>query len=127
MTETVRSQRGAVVVEFALVFSLFILVVSGIISFGAAFAAQQSVTHAAAEGARGLVGFTGPSGDYATRVDEVIGSQLDWLEDTDVTTEPCPSGPAGCWQVRAEGASPVPQILPLVDGAAESTARVMLE
>ena len=46
------AESGAVVVEFAIVFVLFVTLLWGLISYGAIFAVQQSLSHAAAEGAR---------------------------------------------------------------------------
>lgn len=48
----IRSERGAAVVEFALVLPLLILLVFGIIEFGRAYNLYLGVTHAAREGAR---------------------------------------------------------------------------
>lgn len=45
-------QCGASAIEFALVFPLFFLIVYALITYGMIFVAQQSVTQAAAEGAR---------------------------------------------------------------------------
>jgi len=48
-------RRGAALVEFAIVFPVFILVILGIIEFGRAFMIGQLVTNAAREGARQAV------------------------------------------------------------------------
>ena len=45
-------ERGAAMVEFALILPLLIVLVFGIIEFGRAFNANISLTHAAREGAR---------------------------------------------------------------------------
>jgi Flp pilus assembly protein TadG len=47
-----RSQRGAAVVEFALVFSILITLVLGIISYGYMLSFRQGISQGAAEGAR---------------------------------------------------------------------------
>jgi Flp pilus assembly protein TadG len=47
-----RKQKGAAAIEFAFVFPVFFLVFYGIITYGIIFLAQQSITLAAAEGAR---------------------------------------------------------------------------
>src|SRR3954451_21042991 len=47
-------ERGAVAVEFALVFPILILVLVGIIEYGAVFNAQLMVTGAAREAARSM-------------------------------------------------------------------------
>lgn len=49
------SERGAAAVEFALVFPVLIVMIFGIIEFGAVFNAQIMVTAAAREGVRELV------------------------------------------------------------------------
>jgi Flp pilus assembly protein TadG len=46
------SERGAVVVEFALVLPIFLILVFGVIEFGWAFSQQLDVRHGAREGAR---------------------------------------------------------------------------
>jgi Flp pilus assembly protein TadG len=45
-------EHGAAAVEFALVLSLLVALLGGIVDFGFAFNAQISLTHAAREGAR---------------------------------------------------------------------------
>jgi Flp pilus assembly protein TadG len=47
-----RDQRGAVAVEFALIFPILVLLVLGIIEFGAGFHAWDATQNAAREGAR---------------------------------------------------------------------------
>jgi Flp pilus assembly protein TadG len=49
-----KNERGAVAVEFALVFPILILVLVGIIEYGAVFNAQILVTGAAREAARSM-------------------------------------------------------------------------
>jgi hypothetical protein len=48
----VRSERGAELIEFALVFPLLLFVVLGIVDFGFMFQRMEVVTNAAREGAR---------------------------------------------------------------------------
>ncbi|KAF1046396.1 TadE/TadG family type IV pilus assembly protein [Xylophilus sp.] len=50
-----RQQAGAAAVEFALLFPAFFLLFYGIITYGLIFTAQQTLTLAAAEGARAAV------------------------------------------------------------------------
>lgn len=79
-------EEGAVVVEFAVVFGLFVVLLSGIIQYGVIFAAQQSLSHASAEAARAVVNIVdedddGSAADEAVvRVGEVLDQQLSWLD-----------------------------------------------
>ena len=50
-----RRERGAALVEFAIVFPLFFLLVSGIIDFGLAFSDLNSTRQGVREGARQAV------------------------------------------------------------------------
>lgn len=110
-----RDQDGAVLVEFAAVFVLFALLVSGLIQYGVIFGVQQSITHTAAEAARATVDIPdgdpdtepGTADDAEDKVMEVVGSNLAWLDDpidradgrrVDVTIEcdGCTDGAASC-------------------------------
>lgn len=68
----VRSERGAELIEFALVLPLLLLVVLGIVDFGFLFQRFEVVTNAAREGARLAVlpGYSSgsPTSDVETRV-----------------------------------------------------------
>lgn len=48
-------QKGAAAIEFSIVFPLFFLIFYAIVTYGLIFAAQQTLTLAAAEGARAAV------------------------------------------------------------------------
>ncbi len=50
-----RNQKGAVAIEFALLFPIFFLIFYAIVTYGLIFTAQQTLTLAAAEGARAAV------------------------------------------------------------------------
>lgn len=50
-----KKQQGAAAIEFAIIFPIFFLIFYAIITYGLIFAAQQTVTLAAAEGARAAV------------------------------------------------------------------------
>lgn len=104
-------ERGSVLVEFSLVFGLFVLVIYALISFGMILAAKNSLTHAAAEGARAAVGVV--DDPTTTTVDErverakaKVGEALDWFGskyqagDTTATVAAC--GPAQCITVRID-------------------------
>jgi Flp pilus assembly protein TadG len=68
-----KEQRGAVAVEFALVFPLLMLVLFGIIEYGSVYNAQLVITGAAREAARdmALTGNTGTAS--AAAVDAAAG------------------------------------------------------
>jgi Flp pilus assembly protein TadG len=51
---SLRSERGAVAIEFALVLPILLMLVVGIMDFGRAYNNQISVTHAAREAARSM-------------------------------------------------------------------------
>ena len=103
-----RDERGSVLVEFSLVFALFVLVIYALISFGMILATKSSLTHAAAEGARAAISVVDdPS---TTTVDEreakaldKVADSLDWLGskyqpgDATAAIDPCnaavPAGP----------------------------------
>ena len=54
MSTTRRDDRGAVMVEFAILLPVLVLILMGIIEFGRAYNAQVSIQAAAREGAREL-------------------------------------------------------------------------
>jgi Flp pilus assembly protein TadG len=67
-----RDQKGAALVEFALVVGVFVMVLYGLIYFGMALATKQRVTNAAAEGARAAVGQATPALAQTTAQNRVI-------------------------------------------------------
>ena len=54
MTRRLKSQRGAELIEFALIFPLLLLVLLGIVDFGFLFQRYEVLTNATREGARWL-------------------------------------------------------------------------
>ena len=50
-----KRERGAAAIEFAILFPIFFIIFYAIVTYGLIFAAQQSMTLAAAEGARAAV------------------------------------------------------------------------
>jgi Flp pilus assembly protein TadG len=103
-------ERGAELVEFALVVVLLIMLLYGIITYGLILAAQATVTQAAADGARaGIIASSSPpigtscTGSTAcTTAQNQAGSDLGWMgkgtcgtSATIITCvavpEPCPS------------------------------------
>jgi Flp pilus assembly protein TadG len=68
MMRRLRSERGAELIEFALVFPVLLLVVLGIVDFGFLFQRMEVVTNAAREGARMAVLPAYSSTDVRNRV-----------------------------------------------------------
>lgn len=101
MTPPARSPRdesGAVVIEFAVVFIVFVLLLWGLISYGVVFAVQQSLEHAADEATRVGYGQTNQAIAEQAAID-IINDQLSWLGDAgaydpatgdSVDVVPCP-------------------------------------
>jgi hypothetical protein len=88
-------QDGAAVVEFAIVFALFVMLVSGLIQYGAIFAVQQSITHAAAEGTRAAVNVVDPF-EADARARAVVADQLSWLPEGSWSVGPNPTVVVPC-------------------------------
>ncbi len=90
-----RRDRGAVAVEFALLFPLLLLLIFGIIDFGRAINAQITLTQAARTGARlASVG--------AANVSTATQSAAVGLSPVSVTVSDCPAGTtsgSGCTTV----------------------------
>ena len=84
-----RNESGAAAVEFAIVAIPFFLLLYGLIVFGMALAVKQSVTNAAAEGARSAVGYTTDSSAAKTKALTTALARLNWLgsniQSSDVT------------------------------------------
>jgi Flp pilus assembly protein TadG len=97
-------QRGSVLVEFALVFVLFVLVIYAVICFGVILSAKNSITHAAAEGARAAVGAVDdpltPEDERVARAKAKVDDSLDWFgskyDPNDTTATIAPSGTKDC-------------------------------
>ena len=78
-------EDGAVVVEFAIVFVLFVVLLSALIQYGVIFAAQQSMAHTAAEAARSVVnvadtGTNGTADEAEDAIATVLQGGLQWLD-----------------------------------------------
>lgn len=101
------AERGSVLVEFSFVFALFVLVLYGLITFGMILATKNSLTHAAAEGARAAVSVvddpsTPAVDERVDRAKDQVGRSLGWLGgkyqagDTAAAVAACdPAVPAG--------------------------------
>ena len=92
-----KNERGAALVEFALVFTLLVFILYGLISFGMILALKQGVTNAASEGARAAVGATNPVGAAQLQaVDALswIGPDKVTAVDAVATQQACVGAPA---------------------------------
>ncbi|MGX2040305.1 TadE/TadG family type IV pilus assembly protein [Methylocaldum sp. MU1018] len=87
-SDVFRRQKGAAALEFALVFPLFFVLFYGIVAYSLIMTLEQSLTHAAAEGARAAVAvdpakFVGDAEAYKTKVEETacatVSEALAWL------------------------------------------------
>ena len=78
-----RDESGAALVEFALVFGLFVFILYALIAYGMMFATKQSITNAAAEGARSVVGVVDdpatPADERVAKAQATVAQRLDWL------------------------------------------------
>lgn len=107
---TAKCERGSVAIEFAIVFPIFFMIFYAIVSYGLVLVAQQSITLAAAEGARAAVRF---AVDDATRSRNAqnaatgSGSTASWLSGhltfSGTTLAACPydagATPGRCYRV----------------------------
>ncbi len=72
-----RDESGAALVEFALVFGIFVFLLYGLIAFGMVLATKQRITNAAAEAARATVGVADAAIAETTatnRVTKILGA-----------------------------------------------------
>jgi len=78
-----RSQKGAVAIEFALVFIIFFAVFYGLVSYGLPFVMMQSFNQATAEAVRRSVAVDPTTPNYSTVVvntaNAALTQQLQWL------------------------------------------------
>jgi Flp pilus assembly protein TadG len=96
-----QSDRGAELIEFALVAPILIFIIAGIVDFGMMFRTYEAVTNAAREGARVgvLPGYDVP--DVQARVDAYLAaSGLTGARTTTVTDVPVATG-AGTFTARS--------------------------
>ena len=96
-----RSERGAELIEFAVVMPILIFIIAGIFEFGMMFRALEAITNAAREGARVgvLPGYDPP--DVQTRVDNYLAaSGLTGTHTTTVTNQTLATG-AGTFTARS--------------------------
>ncbi len=100
-----KGEEGVALIEFSLVFALFVFILYALIAFGTALGLKQSITHAAAEGARAAVGIVDDPGtaydDREKAATDEVRDSLNWIgsdkySDADVTAavDPCLSTPS---------------------------------
>lgn len=96
-------QRGAVAIEFALVFVLFFMVMYGIVAYGMVFAVQHSLTQAASEGARAAVRDVGGLPERMALAKSTSATAIAWLGGRapvpQVTSAACAATPYVCVKV----------------------------
>lgn len=87
-----RSEEGATAVEFAFVLPVLLMIVAGIIQFGAVFFLQNNMSNAAREAARALaVGSIASTTESKALVEQKL---IDWGVNFDIqTTMPNPADP----------------------------------
>jgi len=90
MSRTRRDDRGAVMVEFAIVLPVLLLILLGIIEFGRAYNAQVSIQAAAREGARELALRHGTADVASATRDAAPSVTIDTVAQT-----PCPASGDG--------------------------------
>jgi len=97
------AQRGAVAIEFALVFVLFFMVMYGIVAYGMVFAVQHSLTQAVSEGARAAVRDVGGLPERMALAKTTSATAIAWLGGRapvpQVTSAPCAATPFVCVKV----------------------------
>ncbi|QBQ98570.1 pilus assembly protein [Paraburkholderia pallida] len=97
-----RAQGGIAAVEFAIAFPLFFAILYGIVMYSVIFLVQQSLTSAAAEGARAALVYqngTDPASALASRAQAACTRALvvvSWLTHAPQCTPAVNTAPAGC-------------------------------
>ncbi|MCG5073937.1 TadE/TadG family type IV pilus assembly protein [Paraburkholderia tagetis] len=97
-----RAQRGTAAIEFALAFPLFFAILYGIVMYSMIFLVQQSLTSAAAEGARAALVYqngANPASALASRAQAACTRALavvNWLTHAPQCTQAVNTAPAGC-------------------------------
>ena len=99
--QSFRSERGAELIEFAIVVPILLLLISGIVDFGMMFRTYEAVTNAAREGARvGVLPGYAPA-DVQARVNAYLGAAgLTGMRTINVANVPVATG-AGTFTARS--------------------------
>lgn len=79
MRSAVHGEDGVAAVEFALIGTLFFMLLFGILTFGLVFGLNHSLSHAAAEGARSALAAS--TGTTVATAESAATSRLGWLGD----------------------------------------------
>ena len=77
-------ENGVEMLEFALVIPIFVFVLYGLIAYGIALSAKQTITHSAAEGARAAVGAAPNDGAEITAAHDRVKSAMQSLSQYNV-------------------------------------------
>lgn len=85
-----KRDRGAAMIELALILPILIMLLVGIISFGRAYSAQLSIASSAREGARVLA-----LGGTYTAVDAAVNGTKGGADVTSISKTPCPANSTG--------------------------------
>lgn len=102
-----RGIAGAVAIEFAIIFPVFFIVFYAIVTYGLIFAAQQTLTLAAAEGGRAAVRWQTTEAGRVQAACDAVGSPLAWLRNMGglgagcVTAAPGSASAAGMYAAAA--------------------------
>lgn len=78
-----QKQHGAVAIEFAAVFVLFMVMVFGIITFGIPTAIRMAFQHYSAEAARAAMIVPSGTNDYETQIADIVNAVVSesWLDE----------------------------------------------
>jgi Flp pilus assembly protein TadG len=100
-----RSERGAELIEFAVVAPILIFIIAGIFEFGMMFRALEAITNAAREGARVgvLPGYNAP--DVQTRVNDYLDASGLTAAHTTTVTDQTLATAAGSFTARSVNVS----------------------
>ncbi|WP_213294999.1 TadE/TadG family type IV pilus assembly protein [Paraburkholderia sacchari] len=102
-----RAQRGVAAIEFAVTFPLFFAILYAIVMYSMIFLVQQSLTAAAAEGARAALIYqngANPASALASRAQAACTRALavmSWLAHAPQCTQSVNAAPAGCTENTA--------------------------
>lgn len=126
-----RTCRGAVAVEFALVFLIFFALFYAIVAYGLVLTLQQSLTLAAEEGARAALQDAPNEATRLARAEATAKSVLDWVPEAGITVTTaaanCVVNPATrCVTVEVKynyAANPIVPALPLLGVAIPANLR----